>query len=45
MAYGSIAGDRHAAWRIIASDEQKEKFKGMEQQAPHAREHVAKMEG
>ena len=45
VAYGSIASDRHAAWRITASDEQKEKFKGMEQQAPHAREHVAKVEG
>ena len=45
VAYGSIAGDRHAAWRIIASDEQKEKFKGIEQQASHAREHVAKVEG
>ena len=37
--------DRHAAWRIIASDEQKEKLKGMEQQAAHAREHVTKVEG
>ena len=45
VAYGSIAGDRHAAWRIIASDEQKEKFKGIEQQASHARKHVAKVEG
>ena len=42
---GSIAGDRHAAWRIIASDEQKEKFKGMEQQASHAKEYVANVEG
>ena len=45
VAYGSIASDRRAAWRIIVSDEQKEKFKGMEQQASHAREHVAKVEG
>ena len=45
VAYGSIAGDRRASWSIIASDEQKEKFKGMEQQASHAREHVAKGEG
>ena len=45
VAYGSVASDRRAAWRIIASDEEKEKFKGMEKQASHAREHVAKVEG
>ena len=45
VAYGSIINNRHAAWRIIVGDEQKEKFKGMEQQASHAREHVAKVEG
>ena len=44
VAYGSTAGCRRAAWRIITSVEQKEKFKGMEQQASHAREYVAKVE-
>ena len=33
VAYGSTAGSRRAAWRIITGVEQKEKFKGMEQQA------------
>ena len=37
-------GSRRAAWRVITSVEQKEKFKGMEQQASHAREYVAKVE-
>ena len=45
MACGSIAGDRHATWRIIANGGQNEKFNGVEQQAPHAREHVPKVEG
>ena len=45
VVYGSTAGSRRAAWRIITSVEQKEKFKGKEQQAPHAREYVAKVEG
>ena len=45
VAYGSTAGCRRAAWRIITSVEQKEKFKGMAQQASHAREYVAKVEG
>ena len=44
VAYGSTARCRRAAWRIITSVEQKEKFKGMEQQASHAREYVAKVE-
>ena len=44
VAYGSTAGCRRATWRIITSVEQKEKFKGMEQQASHAREYVAKVE-
>ena len=35
VACGSIAGSRRAAWRIITSDEQKEKFKCKEQQASH----------
>ena len=45
VAYGSTAGSRRAAWRIITGVEQKEKFEGMEQQASHARECVAKVEG
>ena len=34
-----------AAWRVITSVEQKEKFEGKEQLASHAREYVAKVEG
>ena len=44
VAYGNTAGCRHAAWRIVTSIEQKEKFKDMEQQTSHAREYVAKVE-
>ena len=44
VAYGSTAGCRRAAWRIVTSVEQKEKFKGMEQQTSYAREYVAKVE-
>ena len=36
---------RRAAWRVITSAEQKEKSKGKEQLASHAREYVAKVEG
>ena len=45
VAYGSTAGSRRVAWRIITGVEQKENFKGMEQQASHARKYVAKVEG
>ena len=45
VAYGSTAGSRRAAWRIITSVEQKKKFKGKEQQASHAREYAAQVEG
>ena len=44
VAFESAAGSRRAAWRIIAGVEQKEKFKDMEQQTSHAREHVSKVE-
>ena len=43
VSYGNTAGSRRAAWRIIAGVEQKEKFKGMEQQDSHATEYVAKV--
>ena len=33
MAHGSFSGNRHAAWRIIASAEQKGKTTGNKQQA------------
>ena len=45
VVHGSTAGSRCAAWRIIISVEQKEKFKGEERQASHATECVAKVEG
>ena len=38
-------GSRRAAWRVITSTEQEEKFKGKEELVLHAREHVAKVEG
>ena len=43
----SVVGcvQERAAWRVITSVEQKEKFKGEEQQVLHAREYVAKVEG
>ena len=44
VAYKNAVGSRRAAWRIIISVEQKEKTKGNEQQASHAREDVAKVE-
>ena len=44
VAYGSTAGCRRAAWRIITSVEQKEKFKGNEKLVSNAREYVAKVE-
>ena len=43
VAYGSAAGSRRAAWRIIAGVEQKEKSKDMEQQASDARKYAAKV--
>ena len=36
---------RCAAWRVIASVDQKEKFKGKEQLVSHAKEYVKKVEG
>ena len=44
LAYKDAVGSRCAAWRVITSTEQKEKFKGKEQLVLHAREHVAKVE-
>ena len=44
MAYGSIADNRRAAWRIIASVEQKVKTTGNKQQALYEREYVSKVE-
>ena len=41
----NAVGSRRAAWRVITSVEQKEKFNGKQQLASHAREHVAKVEG
>ena len=43
--YRNAVGNRRAAWRVITSVEQKEKFKGKEQLASHAREYVANVEG
>mmetsp|Transcript_31682 Transcript_31682/g.100988 ORF Transcript_31682/g.100988 Transcript_31682/m.100988 type:complete len:242 (+) Transcript_31682:87-812(+) len=45
VAYKNAVGSRRAAWRIITSVEQKEKTKGNEEQAKHAREYCAKVEG
>ena len=44
VAYGSIAGNRRAVWRIVTSVEQKEKTKGNKQQALYEREYVSKVE-
>ena len=41
----NAVGSRRAAWRVITSVEQKDKFKGKEQMASHTREYVAKVEG
>ena len=43
--YKNAIDSRRAAWRVITSVEQKEKFKGKEQLISHAREYVAKVEG
>jgi 14-3-3 protein epsilon len=44
VAYKNAVGSRRAAWRIITSVEQKEKTKGNEEQAKHAREYCQKVE-
>merc|ERR1712039_320686 len=45
VAYKNAVGSRRAAWRIISSVEQKEKSKGNEEQAAHAKEYREKVEG
>merc|ERR1712060_402971 len=45
VAYKNAVGSRRAAWRIITSVEQKEKTKGNEEQAKHAKEYCTKVEG
>ena len=45
LAFKNAVGSRRAAWRVITSTEQKEKFKGKEELVLHAREYVAKVEG
>ena len=45
LAYQNAIGSGSAAWRVITSVEQKEKFKGKEQLVSHAKECVAKVEG
>ena len=44
VAYKNAVGSRRAAWRIITSVEQKEKSKGNDQQAAHAKEYSGKVE-
>merc|ERR1712110_946484 len=44
VAYKNAVGSRRAAWRIITSVEQKEKTKGNEEQAKHAKEYCTKVE-
>ena len=44
LACKDAVGSRGAAWRVITSLEQQEKFKGKEQLVLHAREYVAKVE-
>merc|ERR1712232_989648 len=44
VAYKNAVGSRRAAWRIITSVEQKEKSKGNEEQAKHAKEYCGKVE-
>merc|ERR1712226_789283 len=44
VAYKNAVGSRRAAWRIITSVEQKEKTKGNEEQAKHAKEYCGKVE-
>ena len=45
VVYKSAIGSRRAAWLVITSVEQKEKFKDKEQLASYARAYVAKVEG
>ena len=45
LVYKDAVGSRHAAWCVIRSVEQREKFKGKGQLASHAKEYVAKVEG
>jgi 14-3-3 protein epsilon len=44
VAYKNAVGSRRAAWRIITSVEQKEKSKGNEDNAKHAKEYCSKVE-
>ena len=44
VVYKNAVDNRRAAWRVITSVEQKEKSKGEEHLASHAREYVAKVE-
>merc|ERR1711948_44315 len=44
VAYKNAVGSRRAAWRIITSVEQKEKTKGNEENAKHAKEYCGKVE-
>merc|ERR1712038_302313 len=44
VAYKNAVGSRRAAWRIITSVEQKEKTKGNEDNAKHAKEYCTKVE-
>ena len=45
VVYKNAVGSRRAAWRVVTSAEQKERFEGKEQLVSHAREYVAKVEG
>merc|ERR1712073_290612 len=45
VAYKNAVGSRRAAWRIITSVEQKEKTKGNEENAGHAKTYCGKVEG
>ena len=45
LVYKNAVSSRRAAWRVITSTEQEEKFKGKEELVLHAREYVAKVEG
>ena len=45
LVYKNAVGSRRAAWRVITSTEQEEKFKGKEELVLHAREYVVKVEG
>jgi 14-3-3 protein epsilon len=44
VAYKNAVGSRRAAWRIITSVEAKEKTKGNEENAKHAKEYCVKVE-